>query len=279
VLAAWNGLAIGAFADAARALGAAGTAGLEMSADRYRRAAIAAADGVTSRLMGDDGRLRRSWKDGRATAAGVLEDYANLAEGLLALYEATGDERWYATVVVLADVILDRFGDPAGGFFDTADDGEPLVVRPKGTGDNAVPSGGAMASTVLLRLAALTGEARYRAAAERALATMGTYLARYPTGFAQWLCALELAHAGITEVAIIGDREDDGVQRLLRSVDRGYHPFRVLAVSATPQGSRVPLLTDRFALGGRATAFVCRDFACRQPVHEPEALDALLVGS
>ena len=176
-------------------------------------------------------------------------------------------------------MILARFADPAGGFFDTADDGEPLVVRPKGLGDNAVPSGGAMASTVLLRLAALTGEARYRTAAERALATVGPYLARYPTGFAQWLCALELAHAGITEVAIIGDRGDEEVRALLRSADRGYHPFRVLAVSATPETSAVPLLMDRFALHGRATAFVCRDFACRQPVHEPEALDALLVGS
>jgi uncharacterized protein len=279
VLAAWNGLAIGALADAARALGAAGSAALDVEADRYRDAAVAAARGVTSRLLGEDGRLRRSWKDGRGTADGVLEDYANLAEGLLALYEATGDESWFTVAVSLADVILARFADPAGGFFDTADDGEPLVVRPKGLGDNAVPSGGAMASTVLLRLAALTGEARYRTAAELALATVGPYLSRYPTGFAQWLCALELAHAGITEVAIIGDVGDDEVRRLLRVADRGYHPFRVMAVSAAPGTSVVPLLVDRFALHGRATAFVCRDFACRQPVHEPEALDALLVGS
>jgi uncharacterized protein YyaL (SSP411 family) len=279
VLAAWNGLAIGALADAARALGAAGSPGLDAEAARYRDAAVAAARGVTSGLLGDDGRLRRSWKDRRATADGVLEDYADLAEGLVALYEATGDEGWFTSAVGLANAILDRFGDPAGGFFDTTDDGEPLVVRPKGLGDNAVPSGGAMASTVLLRLAALTGESHYRSAAERALATVGPSLARYPTGFAQWLCALELAHAGISEVAIIGERGDEEVRRLLDVADRGYHPFRVLAVSATPETSAVPLLMDRFALGGRATAFVCRDFACRQPVHEPEALEALLVGS
>ncbi len=279
VLAAWNGLAIGALADAARALGAAGRPELDLEAARCREAAVAAALGATSGLLGEDGRLSRSWKDGRATAAGVLEDYANLAEGILALYEATGDESWFAVAVGLADVILARFADPTGGFFDTADDAEPLVVRPKGLGDNAVPSGGAMATTVLLRLAALTGDARYRTAAERALATVGPYLARYPTGFAQWLCALELAHAGITEVAIIGDRDDDEVRGLLRVADGGYHPFRVLAVSAAPEASVVPLLVDRFALHGRATAFVCRDFSCRQPVHEPEALDALLVGS
>jgi len=278
VLAAWNGLAIAALADVARAI-AAGDVATGTLADRYLDAALNAAGAVLGGLVGPDRRLRRSWKDGRATADGVLEDHANLADGLLALYEATADERWFTAAVSLADAILDRFLDPAGGFFDTPDDGEPLVVRPKGTQDNAVPSGGAMATTVLLRLDALTADPRYGAAAARALATMGPYLGRYPTAFAQWLCALELAHAGVTEVAIIGDPDAEATRRLRRVADRGYHPFRVLAVCASSETTRVPLLAGRFALHGRATAFVCRDFACRQPVHEPEALDALLVGS
>jgi uncharacterized protein YyaL (SSP411 family) len=134
-----------------------------------------------------------------------------------------------------------------------------------------------MTATVLLRLAALTGEARYRAAAEAALATVGPYLARYPTGFAQWLCALELAHATLVEVAIVGDVAEDDTRRLLAVAGRGYRPFAVLASSPAPDESAVPLLHGRFALRGRATAFVCRHFACRQPVHEPEALEALLV--
>jgi uncharacterized protein YyaL (SSP411 family) len=279
VLAAWNGLAIGALADTARMLAASGDPDLQAPAARYRSAAGTAAEEVLRGLLGADGRLRRSWKDGRASADGVLEDHANLGEGLLALYEATGEERWYAASAALAEAILGRFADPGGGFFDTAHDGEALIVRPKGTQDNATPSGGAMATTLLLRLGALAGDPRYRAAAEQALATMGPYLARYPTAFAQWLCALELAHAGITEVAIVGDRADEETRRLVAVADRGYHPFRVLAVSPAPRESAVPLVTDRFALNGRATAFVCRDFACRQPVHEPEALDALLVGS
>jgi uncharacterized protein len=208
----------------------------------------------------------------------VLEDYANLADGLLALYEATLDERWFGEAVSLVDVALAHFADPAGSFFDTADDGERLVVRPRDLQDNATPSGGSMLATVLLRLAALTGEARHRAAAEAALATVGSYLARYPTGFAQWLCALELAHASLVEVAIVGDVAQDDTRRLLDVTGRGYRPFAVLASSATPDESAVPLLHGRFALRGRATAFVCRHFACRQPVHEPEALEALLVG-
>jgi uncharacterized protein len=277
VLAGWNGLAIAALSDAAREIRASGDATLLATSDRYLAAAAAAAEAVLAGLGGVDRPLRRSWKDGRATADGVLEDYACLADGLLALYEATGDERWYAAAVALAETILARFADPSGGFFDTPEDGEALVLRPRGTQDNAIPSGAAMATTMLLRLAALHGDERYRRSALAALETMTGLLDRYPTAFAQWLCALELARSGITEIAIIAVPDDPGLERLLNVAGGGYHPFRVLARSATPQTSAVPLLRGRFALGGRSTAFVCRDFACRQPVHEPEALQALLL--
>ncbi|MGH2901756.1 MAG: thioredoxin domain-containing protein, partial [Solirubrobacteraceae bacterium] len=177
-LAAWNGLAIGALAEGARLLRIAGFDGL---AGRYQAAAVRAAGAIVDGLLSDDGRLGRSWKDGRATGQGVLEDYANLAEGLLALYEATFDERWFTTARKLADAILERFADPEGGFFDTASDHERLVTRPKDIQDNATPSGGAVATVVLLRLAALTGESHYRDAAARALATVTGYVGRYPT--------------------------------------------------------------------------------------------------
>lgn len=273
VLAGWNGLAIGALADAARLLDETAND----AAARYRDAAVTAATAVLGGLHGADGRLRRSWKDGRASADGVLEDHAHLADGLLALYEATHDERWFAAAVVLTDAMLERFADPAGGFFDTAADGERLVVRPKDVQDNAVPSGNAMAVNVLLRLGAITGQGRYLAAAERALAIVGPYLARYPTGFAQWLVALETYHAGVTEVAIVGEPDAPATRALVAVANRGFAPFRVLALTGDPAASAVPLVHDRFAFNGRPTAFVCRGFACRQPVHEPEALAALLV--
>ena len=276
VLAAWNGLAIAALAEASRALDA-GAPDLRDRAAGYLAAAVAAAEDVLAGLGAGPGRLRRSWKDGRATAEGVLEDSADLAEGLLALYEATGDERWFSACVELAEGILSRFADKAGGFHDTADDAEGLIVRPRDLQDNATPSGSAMATTVLLRLGALCGEPRYRAAAERALAGVGPYLARYPTAFAQWLCALEAAHQGMAEVAIVG--EPEAVRPLVRAASRSYGPFRVLAVSGSPASSAVALMRDRFAMHGRPTAFVCRDFACRQPVLEPEALEAQLAGT
>jgi uncharacterized protein len=273
-LAAWNGLAVGALADAARLLDAAGMDGL---AGRYRAAARRAAGAILDGLLGDDGRLGRSWKDGRASGQGVLEDYADLAEGLLALYEATFEERWFTTARTLADSILDRFTDLAGGFFDTATDHEQLVTRPKDIQDNATPSGGAMATLVLLRLAALTGEARYREAAERALATTTPYMVRYPTAFAQWLQATDFALAPVAEVAIVGDLDDAATRELLQVASGGYAPNRVVAAAPVGDGaevaaSAVPLLADRPRLKGRPTAYVCRNFACRLPVTDPEAL-------
>jgi uncharacterized protein YyaL (SSP411 family) len=269
-LAAWNGLAIGALADGARLLAAAGFDGL---AERYLTAARRAAGAILDGLLGVDGRLGRSWKDGRASGQGVLEDYADLADGLLALYEATFDERWFATARALADAILDRFADPAGGFFDTATDHERLVTRPKDIQDNATPSGGAMATTVLLRLAALTGESRYREAAERALATTTPYTVRYPTAFAQWLQATDFALAPVAEVAIVGDLDDPATRELLEIAAGGYAPNRVVAASPlTGEPSAVPLLAERTRLQGRPTAYVCRQLACRLPVTDTDAL-------
>ena len=274
-LAAWNGLAIGALADGARLL--ARDPATAEHAERYRAAAIRASETILGGLLTGDGRLGRSWKDGRATGQGVLEDYADLADGLLALYEATFDERWFTTARTLADAILERFVDPEGGFFDTASDHERLVTRPKDTQDNAVPSGGAMATHVLLRLAALTGEGRYRDAAERAIATVAPMAARYPTAFAKWLQAIDLALAPLAEVAIVGDPEDAPTRALLAEAAGGYAPSRVVAVRRSEDApTAIALLEDRTLVDGKPAAYVCRGFACRLPVTDPEALQEQL---
>jgi len=289
-IAAWNGLAIAAFADAARALSvpAAAGSGAEpgtpgaaepLGADRaaaYRAVAERAGEAALRLLVGADGRLRRSWKDGRATAPAVLEDEADLADGLLALYEATFDERWFLAAVARADTILAHFVDPDGGFFDTADDAEALVLRPASLQDNALPSGGAMAAVVLLRLAACTGEPARRAAAESAIERVGGLLDRHPLAFAWWLVALDLFVSGIAEVAIIGSADHPATAALVAVANAGYRPRQVVTCTADPHASGLALLQARFALDGRSTAFVCRDFACRQPVTEPAALAALL---
>ena len=150
----------------------------------------------------------------------MLEDYAHLADGLLALYEATFDERWFIAARALADAILAHFADPAGGFFDTADDHERLVTRPKDLQDNAVPSGNAMADTVLLRLAALTGEGRYREAAERAIGAVSPPSPRATRPASPVADALDFALAPVVEVAIVGDPRATRRGRLLEPVRR-----------------------------------------------------------
>ena len=230
-------------------------------------------------LQSPDGRLKRSWKDGRATGEGVLEDYTHLADGLLALYEATFDERWFAAARDLMDLVLLHFADPSGGFFDTADDHEQLVTRPKDVQDNALPSGNAMATSVLLRLAALTGEGAYRSAAERALAQVTSFAGRYPNGFGQWLGALDFALASVVEIALVGDPDASETAALVATVRAGFRPNQVVALSdrGSVPASAIALLHDRPALDGRATAYVCRGFACRRPVIHPDELAAQLL--
>jgi hypothetical protein len=274
-LAAWNGLAIAALADGAVLLGESDP----LAADRYRKAAVAAATAIVTGLLASDGSLGRSWKDGRAVGSGVLEDHAHLADGLLALYEATFDERWFETARALLDRVLARFADPSGGFFDTADDHERLVTRPKDVQDNAVPSGNAMATRVLLRLAAWTGVGAYRDAAERAMRTVVPFVVRYPTGFAQWLGAMDLALARAIEVAIVGAPDDPATAALIAETRRGYRPNQVVSVATDPGASAVPLLADRVAVDGRPTAYVCRGFTCRLPVTDAAALAGELAAS
>jgi uncharacterized protein YyaL (SSP411 family) len=272
VLTAWNGLMIAAFADA----------GATMGRPDWTRAAERAADLLVREARDANGRLRRSWKDGRALQSGVLEDYTHLCEGLLALYEATFDERWFVAARDLADQVIAHFSDPGGGFFDTADDHESLITRPKGIQDNAVPSGNAMAATVLLKLAALTGDGRYADAAEAALATVVSYAHRYPTGFGQWLVAMTFAIAPVTEVAIVGEPGGNDTHSLLSVVRGEYRPFSVMALAAAARQaneSAIPLLHERVARDGHATAYVCRAFACRAPVIEAAELAAQLAST
>ncbi len=266
VLVAWNGLALAAFADAARAF----------QRDDYRQAAARAAGFILGEMQTAGGRLLRSWRRGRARCNAYLEDHACLANGLLALYEATFEPRWFVEARRCADTMLAHYRDPAGGFFDTSDDHETLVVRPKNLQDNATPSGSAMATMVLLRLAAFTGDSGYRAVAEEALRQVQDLADAYPTAFAQWLSALDAALGPQREIAIIGDPAAADTRALLAVVQAAYRPNRVVAVGPGSENSPIPLLAGRHRHGGAATAYVCQNFACRRPTTEPDELARLL---
>jgi uncharacterized protein YyaL (SSP411 family) len=267
VIASWNGLALAALAEAGRVL---------PDGDDHARLATELAASLELRLRSRDGRLHRSWKDGRPGPAAVLEDHTHLAAGLLALYQTTFDERWVAWATELMDVVLQHFADPEGGFHDTADDAEGLFTRPRSLVDSPLPSGNAMAAGVLVQLAGLTGRARYRDAAEAALRGMVPVAAQQPTAFAYWLVAAGMLLVPPDEVAIVGDVGDAGTAALLAVVRSGYRPWQVVAYTNDSDRSDVPLLDGRPRLGKRATAYVCHGFACQLPVTEPVALQTQL---
>ncbi len=264
IITAWNGLMIAAFAEAARALGR----------DDYEATATAAAEFCCSELWRGGNRLWRTWKDGRARFNAYLEDYACLAEGLLELYQTTFDERWFDAARGLADAMLQHFPDPEGGFFDTSNDHEQLVTRPKNVQDNATPSGGSMAVTVLGRMHALTGEARYLEAAERALTEVGPGATSYPTAFAQWFSAADFLVGEPAGIAVVGDasERDD----LLAVVRETYRPRAVVAATTSEAETEIPLLQGRQPLDGHSAAFVCHGFVCKLPTADPEVVRTLL---
>ena len=267
VLTPWNGLMLAAFAEAARALGC----------DDYREVAERNADFLVRELRQDNGRLLRSWKDGKAKLDGYLEDYSYLIEGLLELYQTTFEPKWFVAAQELAETMIAHFQAPGGGFFDTSDDHETLITRPRDLQDNATPSGNGMATTVLLKLAGFTNDLRYVDIAHQALAQMQPMMSQYPLGFGQWLQALAYALSKPREIAIIGNCDSADTQALLHVVRDGYQPFRVVALGALDAESpSVPLLHDRGQLDGQATAYVCRDFACQAPVTDSGVLQSLL---
>jgi uncharacterized protein YyaL (SSP411 family) len=272
VVAAWNGLAIAALAEA----------GALLDRPDLVTAATGAAD-LVLRLHVVDGRLRRVSRDGAVGAPdGVLEDYADLAEGLLALVAVTGNPRWLGRAGALLDTVLERFADGSGGFYDTADDRVDLALsalrRQQDPTDNATPAGWSAAAGALLTYAAYTGSAVHRDAAEAALGVYGR-LADHAR-FAGWgLAVAEALLDGPREVAVVGPADDPATQAMHLVALRGTAPGAAVAVGdpdAATGEDAVPLLADRPLVDGRPTAYVCRHFVCSAPTTDLDALAAAL---
>jgi uncharacterized protein YyaL (SSP411 family) len=262
-LTAWNALTISALAEA----------GAVLERDDYLAAARRAADFLLETMRDDDGRLLRTYNAGRAKLNAYLEDHAFLLEALIALYEATFEPRWFHAARATADTMIDRFADPhAGGFFQTSNDHEQLVARRKELDDNPIPSGASSAALGLLRLAALTGQARYERHAIDVLLLAGTLAQRYPQGFGHLLQALDLHHARVREIALVGE----DTRALAHVVRREFRPHVVLAGGDAGDAHGIALLEGRGLLDGEPAAYVCEHFSCRQPVSDPADLAALL---
>jgi uncharacterized protein len=264
-LASWNALMIAALADAGAVLDRSDLVDAARDAGAF----------VLDRMRDADGRLLRTFNAGEARLRAYLEDHGFLLEALLTLYEATFEERWFTAAREIADTIVERFADPRnGGFFSTSDDHEELVARRKDLEDAPIPAGGSAAAFGLLRLAALTGEARYEEHALSHLRLLHEIAPRHPTAFGHLLQAIDFHLHPTREVALAGDPE--GVGALRAVIRETLRPHVVLAGGPGDGASAVPLMEGRTALDGRAAAYVCEHFACRRPVTEPDELRALL---
>ena len=269
VVTAWNGLAIAALAEAGATLA---------EPSWVDAASMAATFVVDTHLV--DGRLRRTSRHGVAgPAAGVLEDYGCLADGLLALHQATGEPRWLAVAEGLLDTALDKFADPEapGAYFDTAADAEKLVRRPADPADNASPSGASALAGALIAAAALAGydkADRYRAAAELAVSRAGLLIERAPRFAGHWGAAAEALLSGPVQVAVVAGPDQSALE--LHGTALTWAPGGSVVLAGTPSQPGVPLLADRPLVDGRPAAYVCRGYVCDRPVTEPADLISAL---
>lgn len=270
VVAAWNGLAIAALAET----------GAYFGRPDLVEAAVAAGDLLVRVHLDEQARIARTSKDGQVGGnAGVLEDYADVAEGFLALASVTGEGVWLDFAGLLVDHILARFLDvESGALYDTASDAERLIRRPQDPTDNATPSGWTAAAGALLGYAAHTGSEPHRTAAERALGVVKALGPRVPRFIGWGLAVAEAVLDGPREVAVVGRGADDpATAELHRTALLGTAPGAVVAVG-TEGGDEFPLLADRPLVGGAPAAYVCRNFTCDAPTTDPGRLRTALGG-
>ena len=257
VIASWNGLVIAALAET----------GVLLDRPDFVAAALDAAR-LLERLHIVEGRLVRASRLGIASAAaGVLEDYANVADGFLALAQVTGEWSWLTSARRLLDVGLTHFAAADGGFFDTADDAEVLIRRPRDVTDNATPCGPAAFAGALVTYAALTGSSEHRVAAEAALLTASTIVTKAPRFAGWWAAVAEALVDGPYEVAVVGNSPE-----LVSAAWQHARPGQVVAVNASAARQAISLLADRGLIDGQPAAYVCRGFVCKRPVTTVEDL-------
>ncbi|MDX3130735.1 thioredoxin domain-containing protein [Streptomyces europaeiscabiei] len=270
VVAAWNGLAVAALAET----------GAYFDRPDLVDAAIAAADLLVRLHLDEKARLARTSRDGQVGAnAGVLEDYADVAEGFLALASVTGEGVWLEFAGFLLDHVLARFVDEgSGALYDTAVDAEKLIRRPQDPTDNATPSGWSAAAGALLSYAAHTGSEPHRTAAERALGVVKALGPRAPRFIGWGLATAEALLDGPREVAVVGPQEHPGTRELHRTALLGTAPGAVVAVGI-PDSDELPLLADRPLVGGEPTVYVCRNFTCDAPTTDADRLRTALGGA
>jgi uncharacterized protein YyaL (SSP411 family) len=268
ILTDWNGLMIAVLAMGARALDNA----------LYTQAAERAWGFVQQHLKAPTGRLLHRWRDGEAAITGFLDDYAFMAWGALELYHTTFNTAYLHDCVLLCEEILRLFAAEDGGFHLSADDNEQLILSTKEAYDGAIPSGNSIAATVLARCGKLTSNARFLAAAERTVHTFASAIQSYPTGFAQMLIAHDFLTQPTQEIILAGSPHDITLAAMTALVAQTYLPFSVVALNTLPDAlsGLVEQAAYQTAVNGNATAYLCENFSCQQPITSIDELRAAL---
>jgi uncharacterized protein len=268
IITAWNGMMISTMAEAGRVLGI----------SRYIDGAMKAADFLLSVHRTAEGTLLRTSRQGRAHLDGVLEDYAYLAEGLIALYEACGHERYLTAALQLGERMVQSFRDEGqGGFYTTAKTHETLIIRAREGADGATPSGNAVAVSTLARLSFHYDRQDLREAAIGGIRAYGRQIARYPRAFAKSLAVVDLLTEGPVELAFVGTPHDSGLEALHLVARKVFLPNRVIASSdGMEKPSSHPLLAGKGLVKGKAALYICQNFSCQRPLTDPqEVMEAL----
>lgn len=271
ILTAWNGLMLAAFAEAAAVLDNKDYLDVAKRNADFLLSELVEKPDPQAGMLAVQSRLLRTWKDGRAKLNGYIEDYANLADGLIELYQVSGEVRYLTAAKSLADSMITEFWDEEnGGFYFTSNDHEELIVRNKDYFDNATPSGNSVAADVLLKLTKFYGEEKYERFAATVLRLSAAQIKRFPSGFGRSLATAEFYLANVKEVAIVGPTGSE----LEREMWGEYKPFKVVAVGEPNEA--LPLLAERKQIDGKPTAYVCENFVCQQPVTTVEELREML---
>lgn len=266
VLTAWNGLMLAAVAEVARVFAL--EENIKLKDSNYYNLATRNAEFLLSSLRPNK-KLSRAWREDKTTNEVFLEDYAALILGLLELYQTDFDNKWFTTAKELTDEMIQKFSDSNGGFFDTPNDGENLLIRPKDVQDNATPCGNSLACEALIKMAEFTGDGKYRDLAEKSLSLITSFSLRYPLGFARWLSSVENVAGNMKQVAVIGEAGEEKFEAMKKFIQSEYRPNIISTASKYPIKENSPaLLNDRIMQANQATAYVCEGFVCKQPTND-----------
>ena len=271
ILTSWNGLMVAALAYGARILGN----------DSYRQAAERTVHFIQDKLVRHDGRLLARYRDGEAAIEGYIDDYAFLVWGLIELYQAGFDPTYLRLAVSFTDDMIKYFGDGQnGGFFMYGSDSEQLIARPKEIYDGAMPSGNSVAALNLLRLSRITGRTEFEEQADRQFSAFGEKVSSYPLGHTYLLMAAMFAYAKSTEIVIVGERENEQTRKLIDIINRSFLPYSVAVVKDTESIAALrelaPYTEGQEMVNGKATAYVCENFACRAPITESSEMESII---